>query len=57
MTGGMTIDAVSGHPASSKVLVRVNTNLTISESNGFWLAFACLADDASKIELQPVHAQ
>jgi hypothetical protein len=51
-TGGLIINAIEGHPAPAKEPLTVNTSFSLVESNGYWLAWAYVADDPSTEELQ-----
>jgi hypothetical protein len=52
MTGGMTINAVSGHPAATRMPLGVNTFFSVMEHRGYWLAVAYVADGPSTAELK-----
>lgn len=52
MRGAMIINAVSGHPAPKKEPLSVSTLFALQESRGYWIAWAYVADDPSRNELQ-----
>jgi hypothetical protein len=55
LTGSDVINAPDGQTIDSQTTkepVRVNKLLALVESNGYWFAWANLADDATKAELQ-----
>jgi hypothetical protein len=54
LTGGLiinAIDEIDGHPSPKKEPLTVNTSLALAESKGYWVAWAYLADDPSKEDL------
>jgi hypothetical protein len=54
MSGTMTINAESGHPAATKVPLDVNTLFSVTEYGSYWLAAAYVADGPSTDELKQV---
>ena len=52
LTGGVIINAVEGRPAPAKEPLKVNTSFTFTESKGYWVVWAYLADDPSTEELK-----
>jgi len=52
LTGGMTINAIAGHPAPRKEPLNVNTHFSVTEWHGYWMAIASVADDPSDEELK-----
>jgi hypothetical protein len=54
LTHGVIINALVGHPAAKKEPLNVNDSITLTESNGYWVAWAYLADDPSAEELKNV---
>ncbi len=51
LVGGLTINAIEGHPPPTKEPLKVNTSFSFTESNGYWVAWAYLADDPSSEQL------
>jgi len=51
LVGGLTINAIEGHPPPTKEPLKVNTSFSFTESNGYWVAWAYLADDPSSGQL------
>lgn len=54
LTGALIINAYEGQPAAKKEPLRVHTSFTFTESTGYWVAWAFLADDSSTEELKNV---
>jgi hypothetical protein len=54
LTQGFVINALYGHPAPKKEPLNVNDSIILEESNGYWIAWAYLADDPSAEELKNV---
>ncbi|HTW82222.1 MAG TPA: hypothetical protein VME23_21935 [Terracidiphilus sp.] len=51
LVGALTVNAIEGRPAPAKEPLKVNTSFSFTESNGFWVAWAYLADDPSSEQL------
>ena len=51
LVGGLAINAIVGHPAPTKEPLKVNTSFSFAESNGYWVAWAYMADDLSSQQL------
>jgi hypothetical protein len=54
LTGAMTINAIEGHPAPAKEPLDVTTSFSLTESIGYWIAWAHVADAPSAEELKQV---
>jgi len=54
LTAAVIINAIEGEPAPRKEPLRVQTSFTFTELNGYWVAWAFIADDNSAAELQSV---
>ena len=52
LTGGVTINAVSGRTAATKVPLDVNTFFSVMEHRGYWLSVAYVADAPSTEQLK-----
>jgi hypothetical protein len=52
LTGGIIINAIAGHPAAAKEPIDVSTSFTVTQSNGYWLVWAYLADERSVEQLK-----
>jgi hypothetical protein len=46
------VNAVVGHPEAKKEPLNVNTSIILEEINGYWVAWAYVADDTSADELK-----
>jgi len=57
LNGGMTINAVEGHPAATKAPLVVSTSFSLAKSNGFWIVWAYVADDPSAEQLEKAKPQ
>jgi hypothetical protein len=52
LTQEFVINAIEGHPATTKEPLNVNTSIILEESRGYWVAWAYVADDPSTEELK-----
>jgi hypothetical protein len=52
ITGEEIINAVEGHPAPTREPLHVNASFALAQSNGYWVAWAYIADDPSTVELK-----
>jgi hypothetical protein len=52
LTGGVILNAIEGRPAPAKEPLNANTSFALTESNGYWIAWAYLADEPSANELR-----
>jgi len=51
-TQGFIINAIVGHPATKKEPLNVYASIDLTESNGYWIAWAYIADESSAGELK-----
>ncbi|MGD1108051.1 MAG: hypothetical protein ABR865_13485 [Terracidiphilus sp.] len=54
LIGAMTMNAIEGHPAPKQEPLIVHTSFEVTESKGFWIAWAYVADASSAEELKQV---
>jgi hypothetical protein len=52
ITGEEVINAVEGIPAPKRDPLHVNASFALAQSNGYWVAWAHIADDPSTVELK-----